>query len=275
VLADENINKTTFTFCVTMKSILKLGNPVLRQVCRNVLPNSAETKHTVKKLFETASQHPCWGISAPQIGISERIFLMVTPVVENDVNVANKRNDNPLPTIGTPILLPDLGFNVHYTGIVNPRVLEVSEEVEIDYETCLSAPGIAALIPRHCWVDVSFYTHDYKKREHRLYGHQARLFQHEIDHLDGIVFLDRILDTCDIVMESEVRDWLNDDSIAASRYDEDEELGLRRKDSPLRISHEIAYMSKADDCYYPLDDGEDDSQEADARSYFASMYVLS
>ena len=85
-------------------------------------------------------------------------------------------------------------FGLHFTGIVNPEIVNVSEEMTSAYEQCLSIPGIAAIVPRYQWIDTTFQTLDGKRRKQRLHGHPARVFQHELDHLDGIVFLDRIFD---------------------------------------------------------------------------------
>ena len=64
---------------------------MLRKVCKPVLPTSESTKNTLGKLFKLVGGTPAWGLSAPQLGMSDRVFLMVTPIVQNDVNLKNRR----------------------------------------------------------------------------------------------------------------------------------------------------------------------------------------
>lgn len=92
-------------------------------------------------------------------------------------------------------MLEAIKMGVHYTAIVNPEIVHASAEMEAAHEQCLSIPGVSAPVPRHKWIDAKFETLDGRSRSVRLFDHPARVFQHELDHLDGTVFLDRILDT--------------------------------------------------------------------------------
>jgi peptide deformylase len=76
-------------------------------------------------------------------------------------------------------------------AVINPVVIEASEEKEKDWEGCLSIPGIRGLVPRHTWVAVSFTNRDGRREERTFTGFAARIFQHEHDHIEGTVFLDR------------------------------------------------------------------------------------
>mmetsp|Transcript_17698 Transcript_17698/g.21466 ORF Transcript_17698/g.21466 Transcript_17698/m.21466 type:complete len:245 (-) Transcript_17698:500-1234(-) len=240
--------------------IVKLGNPVLRQVSRKTIRRTRQ-RATIEKLYKACKTTSAWGLAAPQIGILDRAFLMAAPIVQNDINLKNKKNDGPLPVVEKPITSEESGLSLFYTGIINPKVTGMSEEIEVDYETCLSIPGIAALVPRHSWIDVEFDTHTGDRREHRLYGHPARVFQHELDHLDGIVYLDRILNTSDIVVESEIPDFgAEDDSIVEGCMVESQTDYAPRDRSSTTSDHP--------------GNPKLENPEDEVKAYFGSMYVL-
>jgi peptide deformylase len=87
-------------------------------------------------------------------------------------------------------------------AVINPMIIEASEEQEKDWEGCLSIPGIRGLVPRHKRVTVSFTNRNGGREERTFDGFAARIFQHEHDHIEGKVFLDR---TCskELVTEKE------------------------------------------------------------------------
>lgn len=114
-------------------------------------------------------------------------------------------SEEALPTMGPPVESGEFRLKpMSFMAVINPEIVQVSEEVECDHETCLSVPGITALVPRHTWIATKFWTLDGKERFHRFHDHPARVFQHELDHLDGIMFLDRIFDTTDIMAIEEL-----------------------------------------------------------------------
>ena len=86
--------------------------------------------------------------------------------------------------------------------MLNPRIVKNSEEIEKDWEGCLSLPGLRGLVPRYKTVKVEFYTREGKKQTKIFKDFIARIFQHELDHLDGLVFTDRA-NSKDFMMEEE------------------------------------------------------------------------
>ena len=80
------------------------------------------------------------------------------------------------------------------TVIVNPRITTFSKKRGYDWEGCLSLPGIRGLVPRHESIVVHYINESGKKIKMKLSGFQARVFQHEIDHLNGILYVDRMSD---------------------------------------------------------------------------------
>jgi peptide deformylase len=89
------------------------------------------------------------------------------------------------------------------TAMINPRIIARSSEVVKGWEGCLSIPGIRGLVPRSQAVEVEYTSRDSQLQRQELTGFVARIFQHEYDHLDGIVFLDRVENTQDLMSEQE------------------------------------------------------------------------
>ena len=89
------------------------------------------------------------------------------------------------------------------TAIINPCILSFSEEKEKDWEGCLSIPGIRGLVPRHKSINVKYLTRDGQEVKREFSHFIARIFQHELDHLNGTVFLDRLQSNKDLVTEKE------------------------------------------------------------------------
>jgi peptide deformylase len=110
------------------------------------------------------------GIAAPQVGVSARVFIMAPK--------PNPRYPE------APALDP--------FAVINPVILAASAETEIGWEGCLSVPGFRAQVPRSREVQVEFTDRGGRLRRERYEGFLARLFQHEYDHLEGILYPDRI-----------------------------------------------------------------------------------
>jgi peptide deformylase len=89
------------------------------------------------------------------------------------------------------------------TVMINPVFKALSDEKEKDWEGCLSIPGIRALVPRYKDIRVQYTDEQGRNIDLQLKGFVARVFQHEADHLDGKVYLDRVESSVDIIAESE------------------------------------------------------------------------
>lgn len=110
------------------------------------------------------------GIAAPQVGVSARAFIMAP-------------RPNPR--------YPDAPARDPF-AVINPVILAASAEMETGWEGCLSVPGFRARVPRHYAVDVEYVDRHGVPRQARFEGFLARLFQHEYDHLEGILYPDRL-----------------------------------------------------------------------------------
>lgn len=162
--------------------IVQLGDPLLRSAAQLVEDIQDERiQKLIHNLIATAGQANGVGIAAPQVGESYRLFIVASR--------PNPRYPN------APIMEP--------TAMINPRILTHSTEVVKGWEGCLSIPGIRGWVPRHQAIEVEYTNQNGKLQKQELTDFVARIFQHESDHLDGIVFLDRLESTQDIITEQE------------------------------------------------------------------------
>jgi peptide deformylase len=153
------------------------------------LPASDEVRALVEDMRTTMLDANGVGIAAPQVFESLAVFIVASR--------PNPRYPN----------APDMAPEV----IVNPEILGRSEQVEKGWEGCLSIPGIRGEVPRPDRIQVRYRTLDGETVEREFDGFVARVFQHELDHLHGIVFLDRLESTRDVVTEREFQARMNID----------------------------------------------------------------
>lgn len=164
--------------------IIQLGHPHLRRRAESVNNiTSTETQNLLDRLLEFVLTKNGVGIAAPQVDINQRIFVMCS------------RPNSRYP----------LAPNMPPTFIINPEIIWRSDDIEKGWEGCLSLPGIRGLVPRHRVIKVRYTTQDNELIEVEYTDFIARIFQHEFDHLEGVVFIDRVESTHEIMMEKE---WL-------------------------------------------------------------------
>ncbi|NJK66462.1 MAG: peptide deformylase [Microcoleus sp. CSU_2_2] len=162
--------------------ISQLGNPVLRrpsQFVENIKDDRIQ--QLIDNLISTVQQANGVGIAAPQVAQSDRLFV-----------VASRPN---LRYPQAPEMEP--------TAMINPQIIASSTETVKDWEGCLSIPGIRGLVPRSRAIEIEYTSRDGKLHRQELTDFVARIFQHEYDHLDGIVFLDRVESTTELMSEDE------------------------------------------------------------------------
>ena len=168
-----------------IREITQLGNPVLRAIAQPIANAGAkELQVVIADLIETMTSANGVGIAAPQVGESLRVFI-----------VASRPNDR---YPNAPLMEP--------VAMINPEIVTASAETAKDWEGCLSIPGIRGLVPRHTKIDVRYTdaaTGQVMARE--LTYFVARIFQHELDHLNGIVFLDRVESSKEIITDQEYK----------------------------------------------------------------------
>ena len=162
--------------------ISQLGNPVLRrqsQVVDNI--QDSRIQQLIDNLISTVQQAHGVGIAAPQVAMGDRLFVL-----------ASRPN---LRYPQAPTMEP--------TAMINPQIVASSTETVKDWEGCLSIPGIRGLVPRSKAIEIEYTSRDGELHRQELTDFVARIFQHEHDHLDGIVFLDRVESSQELMTEDE------------------------------------------------------------------------
>ncbi len=148
---------------MSLKRIIIHPDPRLKKICEPVSGVSPELRKLASDMLETMYDAPGIGLAAPQVGVLERLFVM---------DVAAKEVA-PEPRV-----------------LINPRITWVSEEENTYEEGCLSIPGIYEDVTRPAAVRMVFKDIDGKDHEEEFVGMAATCAQHELDHLDGTLFLD-------------------------------------------------------------------------------------
>ncbi len=165
-----------------MLEIAQLGNSVLRYPAQPVLNIADRRIQTlIDDLIETAHQTNGVGIAAPQVSVSDRLFIVASR--------PNLRYPN------APMMEP--------TAMINPQIVGISGDKVKGWEGCLSVPGIRGLVPRYRVIEVEYIDRHGESHQTELMDFVARIFQHELDHLDGKVFLDRVESSQDLMSEAE------------------------------------------------------------------------
>ncbi len=165
--------------------ILQRGAPVLAQVAHTIEDiHSSEIKKLINSLKVTMANASGVGIAAPQVGVSLRVFLMESAPSERYPNAP---------------LFP-------LTVLINPSIIKTSNQQELGWEGCLSVKGKRAQVLRHTSIDVNYFDETGKEHHRTLNGFIARIFQHELDHLDGITFIERLSHETDAISEQQWRE---------------------------------------------------------------------
>ncbi len=152
---------------MTLRKIVTLPDPVLRRKARNIILFDADLQTLIDDMIETLRDAPGVGLAAPQLGISDRLIVVEYP--EDD-----ELEDSPRKLF----------------VVVNPEIKEISEETELGIEGCLSIPGLHGEVERALAVTVKGLTRRGQPVKIKASNWLARIFQHEIDHLNGVVFTD-------------------------------------------------------------------------------------
>ncbi len=151
--------------------IYTYGMPVLRKEAEDITSDYPELKQLIADMFETMYRSDGVGLAAPQIGKPIRLVVITLDVLKDDY--------------------PEYaGFNKAY---INPHILEYDDtETKSMEEGCLSVPGIHEPVRRPTRIRVKYMDEDFQEHDEWVEGYLARVMQHEFDHLDGHLFVDRL-----------------------------------------------------------------------------------
>jgi peptide deformylase len=156
---------------MTLRTIVTLPDPVLRRKARKVTTFDKKLQTLIDDMIETMRDAPGVGLAAPQVGISERLIVVEyyeTEQAEEAGEEAKKK----------------------VWVLLNPGIAKASEEKVMGIEGCLSVPNLVGEVERHESVQIKGLNRHGQPMRIKAKGWLARIFQHEIDHLNGVVFTD-------------------------------------------------------------------------------------
>ena len=151
-----------------VRPIVRLGHPALRAVAAALTPAdlaSPETQQLVDDMVDTMHEAHGVGLAAPQVGTEAQLFVYESA-----------------------------GHDIPLHVVVNPMITSHERELVYDWEGCLSIPDLRGMVPRHPAVRVQGLDRHGQPLDYLCRGFEARIVQHEFDHLNGVVFLDRMRD---------------------------------------------------------------------------------
>jgi peptide deformylase len=158
---------------MAVRTVLRMGHPLLQRVAAPVARfGTAELRQLVSDMDDTMRALNGAGIAAPQIGVSLRVVIFEV-------------THNPRYPQAEP---------VPYTVLINPVLDPLGDEQDEAWEGCLSVPGLRGLVPRHTNLRYRGFDLDGQPIDRTVTGFHARVVQHEVDHLDGILYPLRVAD---------------------------------------------------------------------------------
>ncbi len=158
---------------MAVKEVLRMGHPLLKSIAKPVTEfNSRILDNLITDMLDTMAAFDGAGLAAPQIAVSQRLVIFG---VEH----------NPRYPDAEPVEL---------TVLINPEISIIGNEVENAWEGCLSIPKMRGLVPRNTHIKYSGFDQNGNKFEVNAADFHARVVMHEVDHLDGILYPERIED---------------------------------------------------------------------------------
>ena len=156
-----------------VREVLRMGHPVLRERAKPVEAFGTPELHALlEDMKDTMAAKSGAGLAAPQIGVGQRVVIFGV-------------DHNPRYPDAEP---------VPFTVLVNPKIVLLTREIEEEWEGCLSVPGMRGVVPRYTKLRYAGFDIDGNPIERVAEGFHARVVQHECDHLDGILYPQRMTD---------------------------------------------------------------------------------
>lgn len=156
--------------------IVIYGNPILRKKAEEVTDVNDDIRALAKEMFVTMHEERGVGLAAEQVGRTERMFVIHIPP-DSDIDEDGRREN---PDVEMPLVF------------INPKITGHTDEVQVGPEGCLSFPDIFANVERWYEIDAEYTDLDGQRQTVHATGLLARAIQHELDHLDGILLVDRM-----------------------------------------------------------------------------------
>ncbi|MBL8090788.1 MAG: peptide deformylase [Anaerolineales bacterium] len=160
---------------MTLREIVYLPNPILRKKAKPVTKFDKDLQTLIDDMIETMREAPGVGLAAPQINLPMQLAV---------IEYAEGEDDEDRPENAPP---PEKKLFV----IINPEITKVSDEKVLGIEGCLSIPGLVGEVERHQAIEVKALNRHGNPVKIKAEGWLARIFQHEIDHLNGVLYTDK------------------------------------------------------------------------------------
>tara|TARA_B100000686_G_C16771844_1_gene965680 strand:- start:1528 stop:2109 length:582 start_codon:yes stop_codon:yes gene_type:complete len=179
---------------MAIRKIARMGHPVLRRRAEEIIdPQAREIRVLIRDMMETMVDADGLGIAAPQVYESKRVVMFFVPaepteITETEILANAGEGEAPEPEL---------------TILLNPVIEPLTEEHEAGWEGCLSVPELRGIVSRPCAVRYSGIAPDGSTIERTAEGMHARVVQHECDHLDGLLYPQRMDDLSLLTFESE------------------------------------------------------------------------
>jgi peptide deformylase len=168
--------------------ITRMGHPVLGKRAKEISdPTAREIRNLVEDMHETLDDIRGAGLAAPQVHVSKRLVIFVAPNEQLEEEGTTETDFAPM------------------TEIINPEWQPLSDDMALGWEGCLSVPGLTGAVPRHTHIRYRGYSLQGQLIDREATGFHARVFQHEFDHLDGILYPMRMNDLSLLVFTKEAK----------------------------------------------------------------------
>lgn len=189
---------------MTLLKIARMGHPVLTAKAEAVAdPTARDIRRLVDDMVETMMDAGGVGLAAPQVHVSRRIIIFQSPRGRSEGGA------------------PDTEF-APLTALINPEIEPIGDEKALGYEGCLSIPGLTGAVPRFMRIRYRGLTPTGQLVEREASGFHARVVQHEVDHLDGVLFPMRMTDLRQLAFTEELRHRAAAKGAAAGEDDGDD-----------------------------------------------------
>ena len=171
---------------MSILKIAKMGHPVLRKKSDEISdPMSESIKSLVRDMLETLDDIQGIGLAAPQVHVSKKLVIFYSPAERQETR--------------------EMVLNI----LINPKIEPIGTETDYDWEGCLSVPGLRGLVPRYKKIRYTGLNEKGEIVDKVVEGLHARVVQHECDHLEGIIYVQRMDKLEDLVFESEMKFYEN------------------------------------------------------------------
>ena len=157
--------------------IIAFGHPVLKKMCKNITSDYENLDSLIDNMWETMYAASGVGLAAPQIGLSIRLFIVDASPFSEDKTLSLEEREK---------------LSKFKMVFINPELKATSDDLNTFNEGCLSIPEIREDIVRENEIIVDYYDQDFNKKSLKLDGLRARVVQHEYDHIQGILFTDKL-----------------------------------------------------------------------------------